>query len=190
MALIMLALGVCGIGVILVAAFFDDTTMLGIGIALAILGAAGCIMGCIHRSTMGEYGTRASKGDGKPISDSVAPERIPSPSVIIDHDRSFDGIGADKGLYYEPCSVSPPRPHRNGDGMLTSPAGGVVIPMDFAMDGVMSPYQQRSFPVPMSPKPTSRTPSAFIVPKEWETPGRKPAANTNSNSEFYSPYDR
>lgn len=180
MAFIMLAIGIAVIGIILLAAFFDDSTMMGVGIALAILGVAGAVIGCIHRTTKGEYGSSA-KNEGKPMGDVIAPERIPSPSIVVDRDKSFEGGGQ---LYYEPCSVSPPRPHRNADGTLASPPGGAIVPIDFNYgDGnVMSPYAERTFPVPMSPsaRPVNRNPvgggqNTFVVPKDWDTPARKTA---------------
>ena len=177
MAFIMFCLGLCIMGIILLAAFFDDSTMLGVGIAMAILGIAGAIVGCIHRTTKGEYG-RSSRGDDKAAAEGVAPERIPSPSIVIDRDRSFEGDG--NQLYYPPCSVSPPRPHRNADGMLTSPPGGAIVPMDYnGADGgtFMSPFAERTFPVPMSPsgQPVNRNAvgGTFVVPKEWDTPMRR-----------------
>lgn len=188
MALIMLALGVCGIGVILTITFFSDTTMLGIGVALAILGAAAGILGCIHRLSRDdvEFTKRRKKGDKYKTNSAIAPERIPSPSGI-EHDASFDR--ADHGLFYEPCSVSPERmddaaPNHfilnTADGAPVFPGGSPndymrVVPKitndylagnatTFATpqqsrranvqaqinnhDSVLSPFHQRSFPVP------------------------------------------
>lgn len=198
MALIMLALGISGIGIILTIAFFSNTIMLGLGVTLGILGAAAAILGCIHRMSRDdiEFTKRRKKTD-KYKTQGIAPERIPSPAAI-EHDASFERADADRSLYYEPCSVSPERGAMGDDNedapnhFILNTLGGNNMPPafpegspndfmrivprnDYLQQGgnatinnftpqqsrranvpsqmmggadVLSPYHQRSFPVP------------------------------------------
>ena len=152
MALVMLALGVGGIGIILVIAFYSDAMIMGIGIALGVLGFGGSFFGCIHLSAQSHQSSRV-------MSKSLAPPKIPPVENADD---------ADEGeLYYEPCSVSPARsqhrstsrgPQSRSPMRLATiiPEGTFKVPIDTTPSRVvqpqfpLSPFDRRSFPVPPS----------------------------------------
>ena len=157
MVLIMMAMGLFGIGIILTIAFFSDTSLLGVGVTLAVVGGAGAILGCIHMNSRED--NEKSGADG---STSIAPPRIPLPQEIR-FQESFNE--ANRGsLYYEPCTSSPPREIRgesmaavfpsglndSGQRQFAGPPGGVIFNQRFAA-GPLSPFEQRSFPVPQFP---------------------------------------
>lgn len=142
MALIMVALGVLGIGVVLTLGFFSNNTLLGVGITMGVIGGAGSILGCIHMASLEQKKRKAKK-------EHIAPERIPSDAVANGPNakarRADDDDDDDGELYYAPCSVSPPRDGR-GASIIPGGANGGGAGM------VLSPFQERSFPVPVLPQ--------------------------------------
>jgi hypothetical protein len=205
MVLIMMAVGLFGIGVILTIAFFNDTSLMGVGVTLAVVGGAGAILGCIHMNSREDTDDPSSAGTN------VAPPRIPLPQEIR-FQESFQE--ANKGsLYYEPCTASPQRDHSfspNGvmfpSGLVDSaqrqfagPPGGVIFNQRQAL-GPLSPFDQRSFPVPQMPNSPPYAPDGdharqadygvtrrVNVGQAERTPGRPGGGDSNGARAFWSP---
>lgn len=143
-AAILLALGVFGIGGVLTFGFFNDSTLLGVGVTMIVLGAAGLLLGIINLCAQDQSGRK--KAQEQPI----APPRVPD---VIPRVRGKDlEDDPDAALYYEPCSVSPKR-DRSFALEMTSPnrEGSTIVPIGGGVAGasMLSPYDQRSFPVPV-----------------------------------------
>lgn len=161
---IMSAIGLFVIGVVLTLAFFGNTTLLGVGVAMAVLGGAGAILGCINL-----LARRSDQNDDEPSTRGIAPPRIPHPKDLFygeSHEEANQGA-----LYYEPCTSSPPRtlPHADDDGILMDNGGGgrgFYDPAQAGAGGIiyvspgkhaaaacnfpLSPIDRRSYPVPTS----------------------------------------
>lgn len=103
---ILSALGVFVIGVVLTLAFFGNTTLLGVGVTMAVVGGAGAILGCINLMAK-----RDDENNGNDTANkSIAPPRIPPPRELYYSESYAD---ANRGaLYYEPCTSSPSRQQR------------------------------------------------------------------------------
>lgn len=176
MALIMLAIGLFGIGVILTLGFYGNTTLLGVGVTMSVVGGAGAILGCIHMGSVQKKKALTAEG--------IAPPRIPPPTEIVFQDSV---MAPDEDLHYEPFSASPPRtserfsppgasrsvvidpswvnwgepagiaamrgtPVAIRDGSGTPVRATSVVPTMGAAGayniGPLSPFERRSFPVP------------------------------------------
>jgi hypothetical protein len=162
---IMSAIGLFIIGAILTLAFFDNTTLLGVGVAMAVVGGAGAILGCINL-----LARRTDDKDDDVAPQGIAPPRIPPPKELFYGD-SYDE--ANRGtLYYEPCTSSPPRalPHVDEDGIpmdghdddagrrgffdpSQSAAGGIIYVSpgkqpSAVINFPLSPMDRRSYPLP------------------------------------------
>jgi hypothetical protein len=214
MVLIMMAVGLFGIGVILTIAFFSNTTLLGVGVTLAVLGGAGAILGCIHMNSLGDSEAEPPGSNGT----TVAPPRIPLPHELR-FQESFENANRG-GLYYEPCTSSPPR---DGSFSASSAAGGafpnglndsaqrhfsvgpgsvgVIFNHRHGVGMPLSPFEQRSFPVPQMPNsppflsdPDYSRPSEAGQPMmrrnvglSERTPSRQAQETTGGPRTFWSP---
>jgi hypothetical protein len=194
MAFIMAALGITGIGIVLCIAFFDNESLLIVGIMLALLGGGITVLGCIRMQSM-QGG--AAKRDIPP--QTVAPPRIPP---MLEHTIVYP----DEALAYPACNTSPARGGYRAEAeaapspsaFARSPSGQIVPrPMQREMAdeeagtafvsvtdvgpslasgarwsrntsaayrgspprpmAALSPYEQRSFPVPRQARVTTAT---------------------------------
>lgn len=179
MALICTAVGVAGIGLILTVAFASSEVMLGVGIALGVIGVAGTILGCLQLNTVSALSDVSKKhdGDGVASSDpnapgagagvkSIAPNKVPSPYEVskgkirgVDDDASPSPTRVPPDTHNSPEASSyiidmmnNPNNTRWGGPMNTSsPARGVLPPGSTSMYSSSNGSQQQQLRQQITP---------------------------------------
>jgi hypothetical protein len=198
MALISIAFGVFGIGVILTIAFWDSDAMLGIGITMAVIGVMIVLLGCISLQSSQAKTLLGDEKKGDMKAKSVAPERIPRRKDLTYRDGQLVSNEEDEdgdGLVYDTFSAEP-SPHRtvtfadgttlgdgdpsqSPDGRLGSKGphpGSAFVSVTPVADGTakrmqeaggpmfpLSPFENRTFPVPDIANPNKILPDGFVV---------------------------
>lgn len=206
---IMSALGFFVVGAVLVFAFFDNTTLLGVGVGMAVVGGAGAILGCINL-----LARRTGDRDDDAVPSGVAPPRIPPPKELFYGD-SYDEANRG-GLYYEPCTSSPSRtlPQMDEDGLpmdeqdpdggrrgffdpsQQTAAGGIIYVSpgkqvtSAGMNFPLSPVDRRSYPVPTSILQGNASPppvAAAVRSASYNQPAGSVAVDVNARG--FAPHD-